>query len=710
MASPLELARFFNPRAIAFVGASERSTWSITAFQNLQAIGFAGALHLVNRRGGIVHGQTAATTCREIGAPVDTALLMVPAESLLETLQDVAAAGIRHAALVTAGYAELGKEGALRQNALAAAARALGISFLGPNCLGFLNVAGRTGCWTGATRTPPIAGRVAIVSQSGAVANYIAHCAHQQGVGLSLVIATGNEACLDLAAVCNFLVDDPATRVIAIFAEAIRDPDAFRAMAARALQASIALVILKMGRSAQTARAAQSHTGALVGDDRVFDAACRQMNLIRVDSIEELVTTANLLERTGVLADRGVGIVSISGGICEIAADRAHVEGIHLPALSATTRSELAAVLPAYATPDNPLDITGAAVTNTDLFEHAVNILAREPSFSLLACMFDVPTGSNNDWTLLYRESVASIGRAFSRSPIPVVLMSHSNKPVSDMSRTLIDAAFPYVPGGVDRGMRAIRNAIAWSEGVRNAVPAPAPETAPEASRASEPLPRSEREALQHLARFGVAVVPGVLAQTEQQAIDAARAFGGPVALKVASADIAHKSDVGGVVLGACGTDAVVRGFRAIQASVRSALPAARIDAIQISPMREGGIELFVGVKRDPQWGPVLAVGLGGVWIEVLEDVSLRLLPAGKEQVAGMLAELRGAKLLAGYRGAPPVDLVLLIDTIVRIAGAALALGPVLEAFEVNPLYAAANGIEALDALATYSAAPDKRT
>lgn len=700
-----DLKQLFNPRSLVFVGASDRSRWSRTAYENLKAIGFQGTLHLVNRRGGAAHGQSAVVSCRDIGAPVDAALLMVPAEGLKESLEDVASAGIRHAAVVTSGFAELGADGARLQDTVTAAARSLGISLLGPNCMGFLNFAGRTACWTGSIRTPPLPGDIGVVSQSGAVANYIAHFAHQQGIGLSCLISTGNEACLDLADVANFFVEDPATSVVAIFAESVRDPAAFKAAAARAMRAAKPVVILKVGRSETAAKAAQSHTGALVGDDKVFDGACRQLGLVRVDSVEELVITADLLSKVGILHGDGVGIVSISGGMSELAADYAHAENVRLPELSETTTRELRAVLPSYGTPSNPLDITGAAVTKTELFEQTLKILSRDPSFSLLACLFDVPTGYNNDWADLYLDSVASIGRALGSTGIPSVLISHTVKPVSDKSRSLIAADFPYVPGGLRLGIRAIRNAVNWSR-KHHRFTAPAARAAPP-SPAAGGFPLSEKEALEHLSRFGVPVVPFVLARTEQQAVEAAGRFGGAVALKISSPDIAHKSDIGGVALDVAGADAVARGFRTIRDNVLRARPDANVAGILVLPMRRGGIELFVGARRDPAWGLVIAVGLGGVWIEALRDMSLRGLPVEEDEVIDMLAELRGTKLLQGYRGSPPVDLASLAKVIVRLGDAALALGPALETLEVNPLLAAGTRIEALDALAVRRGTPD---
>ncbi len=693
------LTTLLQPRSIALVGASDRSPWSRGAFQNLRTVGYGGTLHLVNRRGGTAHGQSVANSCAAIGQPVDTALLLLPAEALADALADLAEAGIRNAVALAAGFAELGPAGAALQERLVSTARQLDIAFIGPNCMGFLNFANHAACWTGVLRTPPLQGCIAVVSQSGAIANSIAHFAHQQGVGLSCMVSTGNEASVDSSEIIDYLISHEPTKVIAVFAETFRNPRHFRAAAERALRAGKPLLALKVGRSEATAIAAQSHTGAMVGDDRVFDGACRQLGIVRVDSIEELVLTADLMSKVGTLSGDGIGIVSFSGGICELAADYAEDQGVELPRLSEKTAKALRGVLPAFATASNPLDITGASIRNQDLFEQTLRIMATEPAFSLIVCILEVPTGHNNDWADLYLNSVAAIGRAFNDSVIPAVLVSHTMKFVSDRSHELIKAArLSYVPAGCHMSVRAFRHAIVWSS-MRRALPG---RKIPSAHAGKEiAVPRSEREVLRHLEAFGVPVVPFVLVSDEREAIAAAARFDAPVALKISSPGIAHKSDVGGVILNLAGPEEVACGWRKVMEAVKNAQPGALLEGALVAPMRQGGIEFFVGIKRDPQWGHVIAIGLGGVWIEVLDDMSLGLLPLDEEEVRRMLSELRASRVMRGYRGSPLVDVDALAAVIVRIGNAALALGPTLATLEVNPLLVAHDRIEALDGLVT---------
>jgi len=705
------LSSLFNPRSVVLVGATDRSTWSKMAYENLRLLGFEGRVHLVSRGGGVVHGQQAHTSVAQIGEAVDVALLMVPIAGMQEALHDLGASGVRNAVVLAGGFAETGAEGRALQDELVATANALGIRLLGPNCLGFINFNTGGVCWTGSMRTPPLKGGISIVSQSGAVATVMKHFAHQHGIGLNVVAATGNEATLGLADVLDYLVDDPATRVITVFAETVRDTALLRAAGERALKKGKPIVVVKVGRSALTVQAAQSHTGSLVGDDGVFDGVCRQLGLLRVRSIEEAMFTAALLDQTGVLQGEGVAVLSASGGMGELAADYAHLEGVELPALAPQTLQGLREALPPMATPANPLDLTGAVVNKPELFLACMRVLERDPAVSVLVCVFDVPTDLNNDWAPFAVGSLQAIGRfkPEAGSGVRFLAVSNTVKYVSDRSRAEIEAAgLPYLASGMDVGMKALRHALGWSKQQREAVRAEeaqrqgqgrAQAGAPVAAGA---LPGSEREAMAYLASAGVAVVPQVLAESEARAVEAAAALGGPVVLKIASPDIAHKTEVGGVLLGLQGEAQVGEGYRRIMASARAAAPGARLEGVIVAPMRGAGVELFVGVRRDEQWGHVIALGLGGVWIEALKDVSLRVLPVSPGEVGRMVGELRGASLLRGYRGAPAVDLEALAHAVARIGDAALALGPTLDTLEVNPLLAHGERIEALDALATY--------
>ena len=340
------LRNLFYPRSIALVGASERSIWSHMLHDNLVRLGYEGKVYAVNKTGSATHGYKGFTACTAIGEAVDAAYLFVPADAVLDAFADILKAGIKSVVILTSGFAEAGEAGARLQDQLVRMAREADAVFLGPNCLGYSNLTIRAPMTPAPNFQPILPPRVALVSQSGATNAQVADLAHDLNIGISLYIATGNEAMLDIAACVDFLVDDEATRVIMVFAESIRDTATFSAAARRAAQKHKAIVVLKVGTTELTAKVAAAHTGSLVGDDRVFDAACRQLGVIRVHTLEDLVITAGLVAHTGPLTKSGIGVVSISGGACTLVADRAQVHGVDMPDFSQQTKERLRQLCP----------------------------------------------------------------------------------------------------------------------------------------------------------------------------------------------------------------------------------------------------------------------------------------------------------------------------------------------------------------------------
>lgn len=694
---PHPLDSFFRPRTIAFIGATEKSIWTRAARVNVKVLGYEGQMFYVNRRGGEVLGKTAYTSTSAIGEPIDLALLMVPSEFLIDTLPDLKAAGIRNAVVLSSGFAESGDSGREQQARLLSAAREAGIRLLGPNCLGFVNFVDKVPVWTVPIRGPVLPGRFAIVSQSGALASQMSYFVQWQGYGLTYMVSTGNEADIDVAQVIDYLVDDPSTKSIALFMESVRNAEAFGRAAERALQAGKPIVVLKIGTSEVTAKAAQAHTGSLVGDDRVFDAACRRYGLVRVKTLEELIVTAELMARVGPLREGGLGVLSLSGGMCEIAADDAEAFGYPLPHLADETIDKLRTALPEFGTPHNPLDITGAAMLKPELFQQALSAMSQDPGFAAVLAVSDVPSDQYDDGPFS-RLLVKQIAEGQKRSPIPNLSVSHLMRPATALTQEAIaEAKVDYMPCGLHHAIRGFAAAARWSKRSRQGLAHKANAITPASVR-----PQSEQQALAFLSERGVPVIPTRIVQSREEALAFARALGEPVVLKIASPDIAHKTDIGGVVLRVSGDEAVAEAYDGIMARVNAAKPDARIDGIVVSPMRTQGVELFVGTMRDPSWGAAIAVGLGGIWVEALKDTSLRLLPVTAADVEEMLGELRGSKLLDGFRGAPAIDRSAVAQAVAAIGDAALALGPQLVSLEINPILVSGSRVEALDALAVW--------
>lgn len=690
-----ELAGFFRPRNIALVGASDKSAWSTMVHYCFVLFDHRGKLFAVNRGGKPAHGLPGYTSCTEIEEPVDAAFIYVPAAGVVGALEDAAAAGIRNVVILSSGFAEAGEEGAAMQAEVVAAARRLGIRFLGPNSMGFANLAHDSVMTSIKSRKPIRKGGVAIVSQSGALANELGKVAHINGVGIAFMGATGNEAGLSITDLLEYLVDDEEVTAICIYSEGIRDHDRFLAAAMRARALRKPILLLKLGRSAISGAIAQAHTGSLIGDDGVFDAMCHRAGIVRCSSMEEVISAADLLGKIGPIDPPQIALSSISGGACALMADLADEHGLSVVEYTPETRAALREVLPSFASTLNPLDTTGALVQQPELWQDVIPILARNANTGLVIVAQPLPNVDTELATL--RSTIEAIVAGFRAAGQPAVIADLSVQTRSEDQLALIRELEIEVPmQGLDIAVRTLAKLEWWSKRIA------APVSAKALPATSGERPVGERAALAYLAGRGVPVIPARLAATGDEAEAIARELGGPLACKIASPDIAHKTEAGGVRLNVDPGDARAA-FEGIVAAAGAYNAAARIEGVLIAPMREAGTELIVGVTRDPEWGLALTVGTGGVLTEILKDSVTRLLPVDAGEVREMLLSLKGAPLLQGFRGAPPADLDALAEAIVGIADAAATLGPELAALEVNPLRVRGGQVEALDALAVYT-------
>jgi acyl-CoA synthetase (NDP forming) len=694
-----DLDRLFRPRTVAIIGASDKNPWSRIAAQTLADIGYSGPVHLVNRRGTPALGRETIQSCADAVGGIDAAFVAVPVDHMMDALDDMAAGDVRFGAVVTSGFAEVGADGAALQDRIFAHAEALGIALLGPNSLGFTNCV--DGIALGAmprlgARLPNP--RVALVSQSGATAVLIAQAAQQYNISLSHTVAMGNEAMIDLADVVHFFVDDEATRAICIFAESIRNPAAFLDAAEKAHRANKPIVMLKVGVGELTAAVAQAHTGALVGDDKAFQAMCDAYNIVRVHSMEDLVIAADMLAQTGPIDPaKGFVLASVSGGACEIVADLGEQAGIPFPQFAPETREKLSHVLAEFGASHNPLDITGAAMARPTLYSDVIRILGEDGQFDFVGVIGELPISPETQSPTSHATGV-EIGRGLRECGIKGALMLQTLKTTTEYGRHYVEShGLPLVTGGLDHGVRAIGNLWSWSRGLGRALPVR------QQQRPSSVRLAGEREALEWLGGQGVPVIPQLVARTRDEAVSFTAGLGGPAVLKILSPDIAHKTEIGGVMLDLTGDAAVGDAYEAIMARAVAAKPDARIDGVLVSPMRSGGQELIVGIARDPSWGLVLAIGIGGIWVELLEDTQLRLLPVTEAQVVEALGQLKAARLLTGYRGSRPADLDRVAAAVTAICNAAIALGDDLETLEINPLLVDGDRVEALDALVIWA-------
>ena len=533
-------------------------------------------------------------------------------------------------------------------------------------------------------------GPVAIVSQSGGVAAELLDVLAAADLGVSLLVGMGNEACIDVADVIGYLAGDPATRVICLFLETVRRPDKFLAAAERARACGKLVVAIKVGRSAAAARSVAAHTGGIAGDDRAVSAALRSAGILRVDTPEELLVTAGVaLALGGGRSGPGgaLAAIAISGGACGLIADAADRHGLELAELSDVTTQQMAGPIAAFGHGTNPLDVTGAVMSRPEILETALRALRGDPAVQTVLCQVPLPEHrtAESDALLeaLARASKPDPGRA------DVLIASGNEVSLSASARECLrEFGLPFAWGNAEHLVAAVVRL-----GTRRSDP-------PQPANLGAPVavpgrPRigiwSEADGRLLLTENGVPVVPGTMVRDGESAARAGELYG-EAAVKAVSSSLIHKSDIGAVRLGVLGADQMRASFDAVSAAAGQREP-----TVLITPMRRGGIELLVGVVRDVQWGLLLAVGLGGIWTEILDDASVRRLPVDRAEVARMLDELRGRRLLHGYRGGPPADLDTVAAVICRVGALAAGIGDELESLEINPLYVRGAEVEALD-------------
>lgn len=716
-----QVRQLFNPQSIALVGATDKSRWSWSIYGNLKLHGFAGPVYLVNPRGVPVHGEPTYQRVTDLPGPVDLAFVMVPTSAVLDVLGEVADAGIPSAVLLTSGFAEVGADGAELERRVTELAHRRGLTLLGPNGNGFINAAAGITPYGLPIDNPLLRGPVGVVLQSGALASAVLTFAQSRNVGVSLLVSMGNESMVSMTDVMRYLIDDDATRVVALFIESVRHPEEFVALAREALVKGKPVVAIKVGRSQTGARVAKAHTGSLVGDDAVVDAVFRRSGVIRVDSLEDLIITAGLLAETGPLPGRRFGFVTASGGASEIIADRAEDEGIEVPEFTPETVERLRKVVPAFAATQNPVDVTGYILINRDLMRNALAAVQDDPGLDALVLVSDLPRTAPPDPALVV-EMFQQSSEVLRHTAKPVIVMGNTLTDITPFGRDVASqTGYPGVLGGIQHGMTALGHAVRWSALHRAAVPeAPADgaarlrQTQPQQAQPRQAQPReaeplvpgepgsswSEHRAARFLAAHGIPVVPSALVTGPEQAADTAEAVGYPVVVKLAADGIEHKSDIGGVKIGLTDAEQVRAAYADVTAAGRAA--GAGVQGALVQPQRSGGIELLVGVVTDPAWGQVLAVGLGGIWVEILADTALEVLPVGRTRVLKALRGLRGARLFDGPRGTEKADLDAVADAITALADLAVRLGDRLDTLEVNPLLVRGSQVEALDALITW--------
>lgn len=692
--------QLFSPRSMAIIGASERNFYSRNAFERLHDCGFAGRVHLVNPNSRSVFGRTCFENLADIGEQIDMAFIAVPRDGVLGALRDCAASGTKAAVVISNGFGESPDErGRALQHELAQFLGEHAIALCGPACLGVINVHERFEAFGGHRGTEILPGSIALVSQSGANVHSYVGAALARNLGFSYLASSGNEMGLDVPDYIDYFLRDENTRVICAYVETFRSADKLVQVARQALDAGKPIIAIKIGRSESSARAALAHTGAMTGPDLFFDTLFKQYGILRANTIEEALDRVVIFAaspRRWWPTGKRAGVVSISGGFAATFSDLSNLYGFEVPALESSTTERLASILPANVNPQNPIDISTQVQRD------------RPDAWTLtLGCMAD---DAHTDYVL----DAEALPQSEQRIRILLSLRDQSQKPVllastsphitivNDELKALCRVHGLPIMAGVEGTQRAIQSAL-WFRSACDRWES----TESERKLASKvaPIPRPPKTVLHEvdaralLSSYGIRGPLDELVLTPGTATKAAARLGGPVAIKIVSSHITHRSDRGLVQLNVLQKD-VLQTAAMLLSRIGEGEPPADT-RILVQEMITGTAELFIGITRSAGYLPMIVVGVGGVLVELLGDRSCRLCPVDVAEAHSMLRELRLYPSLCGYRGRPRADVDAAARTIAAMSEFAMAASDWISEAEINPLIVLSNGngASAVDAL-----------
>jgi acetyltransferase len=691
------LAPFFAPRGIAVVGASADPTkLGYGLARNLVQSNFQGAVHFVNPRGGSLFGRPMHRTLEEVPDPLDLAFLLVPAAAILGILHHAGRRGLKAVVIGSGGFRETGPQGAKLEAEILQLAREYAIRLVGPNCIGLLD----THLPIDATFLPPpgpLPGDVAFISHSGAICAAVIDWARGQGFGLSRLVSLGNQTDVNETDVLAAVAADPFTRVLTLYLEGVSDGRRFTDQAAR-VTTEKPVIALKVGRMAGGRRAVASHTGALAGQEAAYNAAFRRAGVIRAETSEEMFDWARALAWCPPPHGRSIAVLTNAGGPGATASDALEMRGLQMAELGAATRAALGDILPREASLQNPVDMLASA--SPEQYAGCLRLLLTDPAVDGVLVILPPPP--------MYTAG------AVAKALIPVVHQAEKPVVVALMGEKLIQEAVEHFRAAhipeyrfPERAAAALATLAARAEYLQRCLHT-VPPLALDVDREqaafilAQPQELDPQGVLRLLAAYGIRTLPLDLAHSPEQAVELAVRLGFPVALKVASPDILHKSDIRGVMLDLHDEQAVADGYRQIIDNARRLRPQARLDGVQVQPMLFGGQEVIVGAVQDPQFGPLVMFGLGGVEVEGLKDVAFALAPLSLEDADFLLDSTWAGRRLSGFRSLPPADREQVRQALLRL-GQLAADFPQLSEIEINPLRVlpTGQGVIALDARAT---------
>ena len=699
-----DLQPLFKPRSIALIGASEASSRARALFNNLRDCRYSGELFPVNPSRHEFFGLKCYPTVTDIPAQLDAFVMAIPRDRVLAALEECAAKNIRAGVIVSAGFAEASQDGQALQTQLMNVAEAAKIRVCGPNCFGVANLHDRVALLLGTDIRHVLPGNMGLVFQSGGLLNLMLLAAWDRGWGVSHAISCGNEAVIHVAHYAEYLLCDDRTRVIGILVEGIKDPKRFIAVARLAAERGKPLIVLKMGKSAKGATAAQAHTASLVGSDAAFDAICRQYGIVRVHDLDEFIETMELFSKRKTLRRGRLGFIAPSGAECGLIADLAADVGIEMPEFSVATITRIRAVQSPFLTIHNPMNAPEQYTRKAEVFNSCMDALLSDDNVDVLGLRLPLPRlREDKDVVDRFRD----IAQAAAKSDKLIIIFSRASVSLPEYWRQLLrEHQIPFLLE-YRKGFTALRSLIDYqrfldSARITNSQTRLDIDVAKLKTMLSSCGPvLTERQSKEVLAQYGIPVTTEILATNAEEAVTAANEVGYPVVLKIESPEILHKTEARGVEIGIENENAVRAGFGRIVESAKTYNPKATINGVLVQEMIVGSREVIIGMTQDAQWGPTIAFGLGGLWVEVLNDISTRVPPLRKSDAEEMLGELKGSKFLHRFRAQAAADTAAIIDVLMRFSQLCLDLKDEIQEIDINPLmvFEQGKGVQVADCL-----------
>lgn len=694
----MNLNKLLKPTSVAVIGASEKEGFGGDVCRNiLSYVEDRSHVYFIHPKRDSVFGVPCYKSISDVPENVDLMVICTSQKTVIPLLQEGAKKGVGGAVVFASGYGEVGTaEGKQNEAELIAAAKELDIAVMGPNCAGFVNYIDNVQAFAFISAKRDRKGSVGVVSQSGQLCLSMMD---DPGMRFSYNISAGNGKIVQMEDYMDFLVDDEDTKVVSIYIEGVKNADKFAAVLKKAAEKRKPVVILKAGRSAKGGAIAASHTGSLSGSDASFDAVLKKFGAIRVDDLEELIAMSLMLSTMKRMPEKATfASMNLSGGETGICADVGSLNGIEYPDFTEETLKKLKEQLPSYASPNNPLDMTASLSYDADLYAGALRTVMDDPNIGMVLIGYTLLLEIADPCIHYMYKGIEKVVQEKGGNCKPIAMIPFAeNTRNPEYQEKLFQIGVPVLPPPVYafKLLRHLADFIAYEPETKTL------ELAVGHPKSEETQVLSEHESKQELKVYGVPVPDEVIVTSKEEAAQFAKNQPGPLVMKVESADILHKSDVGGVKLNVCGPEAAEKAYEEIMESVTAKRPDAHINGILTVPMLDAGVEIIIGVNNDPQFGPMIMVGMGGVFVEVFKDVALYPAPLKEEEALEMLKSLKSFKLLNGYRGTEKCDIKALCQTIVAISNYAQANKDVLKELDINPLfvYPEGKGVGVADAL-----------